>query len=174
MAENGAGEGGQAKNAEGEAHEFKAPQSQAELDKIIENRLGRERAKYSDYDDLKAKAEQFQKIEDEKKSEIEKATERANQAQAEAEKFQRENARLSVIAKHQIPEEFQDLVQGMDGDSLAASAEKVQKLIAASNENEGSNDKGYRYVVPNEGKAPATLPLNGEGIEDALRKAIGA
>lgn len=42
--------------------------TQAELDKIVDERLKRERAKYSDYDDLKAKAAQADKLEDEKKS----------------------------------------------------------------------------------------------------------
>lgn len=42
--------------------------TQAELDKIVNERLTRERAKFSDYDDLKAKAEKAAKLEDEKKS----------------------------------------------------------------------------------------------------------
>lgn len=36
--------------------EFKAPATQADLDRIIQDRVARERSKYADYDDLKAKA----------------------------------------------------------------------------------------------------------------------
>ncbi|WP_060210510.1 hypothetical protein [Sporosarcina koreensis] len=50
--------------------------SQAELNEIIEKRLARERAKFADYDDLKAKAEAFEeekaRIEREKLSEAER------------------------------------------------------------------------------------------------------
>ena len=42
--------------------------TQAEIDKIVDERLRRERAKYSDYEDLKQKAAQADKLEDEKKS----------------------------------------------------------------------------------------------------------
>ena len=77
-----------------------------------------------------------------------------------------EKARLSVIAKHGIPEDFQDLVQGNDAESLSASAEKVRALI------EKSNVQASSYVVPAEGGAPA-LALNGDGIESALKNALG-
>ena len=42
----------------GQDSEFKAPASQADLDRIIQDRVARERAKYADYDDLKATAGQ--------------------------------------------------------------------------------------------------------------------
>ena len=71
-----------------------------------------------------------------------------------------------MIAKHGIPEEFQDLVQGSDAESLSASAEKVRALIEKTNVQKAS------YVVPAEGGAPA-LALNGDGIESALKNALG-
>jgi hypothetical protein len=41
--------------------------TQAELDKIVQERVGRERAKYEGFEDLKAKAEKFDALEEEKK-----------------------------------------------------------------------------------------------------------
>ena len=44
--------------------EYKAPMTQAELDRIIENRLSRERAKYPGYDEYKASHEMLKQIEE--------------------------------------------------------------------------------------------------------------
>lgn len=57
--------------------------TQAELNEIVKERLTRERSKYADYEDLKRKAAEFDRIEEASKSELEKATERANALQIE-------------------------------------------------------------------------------------------
>ncbi|GAB3988853.1 hypothetical protein [Nocardioides marmoraquaticus] len=57
--------------------QFEPITSQEELDRRIGPRLAREREKYSDYDDLKAKAEQFDKHVEESRTEQEKAVEAA-------------------------------------------------------------------------------------------------
>ena len=51
--------------------------TQEELDEIVKARIAKERAKYTDYDDLKAKASKFDEIEEANKTELEKATEKA-------------------------------------------------------------------------------------------------
>ena len=66
-------------------NEFKAITTQEEFDAAIKSRI--ERAKKSaipaDYEDLKAKAAKFDEIEEQNKSELEKATERAEAAEKE-------------------------------------------------------------------------------------------
>lgn len=57
--------------------------TQAELDQIISDRLKRERDKYTDYDALKEKAQKFDQIEENAKTELQKATERAEKLEAE-------------------------------------------------------------------------------------------
>ena len=57
--------------------------TQAELDQIISDRLKREREKYPDYEALKEKAQRLDQIEEDAKSELQKATERAERLQAE-------------------------------------------------------------------------------------------
>lgn len=57
--------------------------TQAEVDKIVGERLGRERAKYADFDALKAKAEKFDEIEEQSKSELQKALEKSDLLQKE-------------------------------------------------------------------------------------------
>lgn len=52
---------------------FTPPASQEELNRIIEQRLARERGKFADYDDLKAKAAKFDEADAASKSELQKA-----------------------------------------------------------------------------------------------------
>lgn len=57
--------------------------TQAELDQIVQSRLSREREKYADYDSIKEKAARLDQIEEDAKTELQKATERAEKLQAE-------------------------------------------------------------------------------------------
>lgn len=57
--------------------------TQSELDQIIGERLKREREKYLDYDSLKEKAQRLDQIEEDAKSELQKAQERAEKLQTE-------------------------------------------------------------------------------------------
>ena len=55
------------------------PASQQELDRVIQDRLARERSKFSDYDDLKAKAGRLTEIEKASQTELEKAIVKAKE-----------------------------------------------------------------------------------------------
>lgn len=67
----------------GQAGEQDKRFTQEELNRIIEERLTRERAKYADYEQVKAR---LQTIEDAAKTELQKAQEAAQKAQAERDK----------------------------------------------------------------------------------------
>jgi len=58
--------------------------TQADLDRIVQDRVARERKKYADYDDLLAKASQLDEIEQAKLSEIERAQQERDAALARA------------------------------------------------------------------------------------------
>jgi hypothetical protein len=116
--------------------------------------------------DLAAKVKAF---EDRDKSETEKLQEQLQELTSRASKAEREKARLSVIADHQIPRDYQDLVQGDDEDTLTASAAKVAALIAATS---SSPSDRATLIIPDEGGHP-NLALNGDGIESALKNALG-
>lgn len=57
--------------------------TQAELNSVVQKRLGEERQKYGDYEDLKKKAARLDEIEESNKSELQKATEKAEKLEAE-------------------------------------------------------------------------------------------
>lgn len=123
--------------------------SQSEVNRIVEDRLRREQAKYADYDDLKAKADKFDEQEEANKSELQKANE-ANQKLASQLAEQKHSGLVAnACLKHGIPAEFADLVTGDDEESIDKTAEKVAKLVST------------------QGQAPASgrirHPLDGEG-----------
>jgi arsenate reductase-like glutaredoxin family protein len=60
--------------------------TQKDVDKIVTDRLARQRSQFSDYDDLKTKAEEFDKLQSEKQSDTEKLIARAEAAERAAQK----------------------------------------------------------------------------------------
>jgi len=81
----GAGGDGQGEQPDGGtggegASSYKAPETQADLDRIIETRLARERKNYEGHDDYKTKAQQWDALEQSKKTPDEKAIEDAKTA----------------------------------------------------------------------------------------------
>lgn len=66
-----------------EANETERTFTQAELDNIVKERLRRDRADRADYDELKAKAARLDEIEEANKTELQKATDRADSLQKE-------------------------------------------------------------------------------------------
>lgn len=126
----------------------------------------RSKANHARVQELEPLAKKAQELEDSAKSDLQRLQEKFDAASSRVSALEVERNRLAVIAKNQIPEDFQDLVQGNDEASLSASAEKVRALI------EKSNAQKSGYVVPVEGGAPA-LSLNGDGIESALKNALG-
>ena len=73
--------------------------TQAEMEAIIGERLKRERSKYADYNEIKAKAAKFDEAEEANKSELQKAVEERDKLKAELDKLQAEAARAEQVAK---------------------------------------------------------------------------
>ena len=108
--------------------------TQADVDRIVRERVQRERSKFADYDDLKAKAEGAKTVE-----------QQLAEMRAENAKMQRDNLAARIAAKHGIPPEDADLfLTGSDEATLTAQAER----LAAR---EGEKRKQGNYV-PNEGR----------------------
>ena len=73
--------------------------TQAEMDAIIGERLKRDRAKYADYDELKAKAAKYDEAEEASKSELQKAVEERDRLKAKLDKLEAEAERAEQVAK---------------------------------------------------------------------------
>jgi predicted nucleic acid-binding Zn-ribbon protein len=113
------------KAGENGTEEFKAITSQEALTKVIGARINAVKSQYADYDDLKAKAEQFDKATEATKTEIEKANERATKAEAALTPAQQQVARLEVaLAKGLTATQAKRLV-GTTKEEFAADADEL-------------------------------------------------
>lgn len=61
---------------------YSPPATQKDLDRIVGERLAREREKYADYTELKAKADKFDQVEASNKSELQKLQDAVNERDA--------------------------------------------------------------------------------------------
>lgn len=143
-------------NTGGNAGNYTPPASQEDLDKIISDRLARERAKFADYDEVKAKAAAHDEYVASQKTESERLAEELNAEREKNAALARENLRASVAADTGIPAA---LLTGDDEEALRASAEA---LIAFRGE-QAKTPKGPH--VPSEGRSPAnTNDPNAEAL----------
>ncbi len=134
--------------------ETAAPETftQSDVDRIVRERVQRERAKFADYDMLKAKAEGAKTVED-RLAEMEKRT-----AAAEASAL-----RSDVAARHGISAEDRDLLlTGTDAETLEAQAKRIA---------EASERKKKANIVPREGNNPKAT--GGDEEREFVRKLFG-
>lgn len=73
--------------------------TQDEVNSIVAERLNRDRAKYADYESLKQKAEEFDKLQEANKTELQKATEKAEGLEKELAELKRANELQSIRQK---------------------------------------------------------------------------
>lgn len=111
--------------------EFQPITSQEQLNALLGDRLARERAKFADYDELKAKATKFDEAEAKNKSELEKATEANTKLQAQLQQLQLENLRHEVVAAKGLDPAAAKHLIGANREELEQSADELAQLIGA-------------------------------------------
>lgn len=141
-------EGTEETNEQGQA--FEPIASQEALDKIVQARIARERAKFADYEELKAKAAKLTEFEESQKSEAEKAAERLAAAEKRAAELESQVARAEVAAAKGVPAE---LLTGSTREELEAAADALIKF-------KGEQAKGP--VIPSQGDTPKSAPANAD------------
>lgn len=137
--------------------------TQSEMDAILGDRLKRERAKYADYGELKAKAEKYDAAEEANKSELEKAVEERDKYKAKVEELENEKARAAAVAeaarKH-----------GVDAELLSRMAGDVEENAAfLKAQMDGAQKHGS---VPDfgEASAPTVTKESIEAIKDPVER----
>lgn len=107
--------------------------TQAELDKIVQERVGRERAKFEGFEDFKAKAEKFDELEEAQKSELQKAVERAELAESKLKKVEHDNEitamRVKVASEKGVPVE---LLNGETEEACSNQADNILNFAKSS------------------------------------------
>jgi hypothetical protein len=142
---------------------FTPPATQDELNKIISERIARERAKFSDYSDLKSKAAKFDELDQASKSEQERLTERLAAAEARAAEIEGRALRLEVAAENGLtPAQAKRLVGSTREELEADAKELLATFQPTKSEDDGESvteslDLGIRSGSPKKGKSNADL-----------------
>jgi len=110
---------------EGGKDQFKAPASQEEFDRMVGARLERERAKFADYDDLKAKASKYDEVDEANKTELQKAVERAEAAEKKLTPAEAKATRLEVALEKGLTATQAKRLVGSTKEELEADADEL-------------------------------------------------
>lgn len=150
-----------AENTTPEAVEVESPAQ--ETDWKAEARKWEQRAKEhrAKLRDLEPKAQRFEEIEESQKTELQKLQERLAAAEGQAQELALAKDRAEVAAEKGVPA---SLLHGATREELEAAADALLEF------------RGEQRQAPSStsfSKANAALPLNGDGIEGALRTALG-
>ena len=112
--------------------------TQADIDRLVSDRLERERKKYADYDALKAAKAELDKLKEGQMSELDKAKQGLGAAQAKVTELEAKikamelsalKARLAAAAG--LPSELADRIRGEDEEAIKADIEALKKIIPA-------------------------------------------
>jgi hypothetical protein len=113
-----------------------------------------------------AAAKRLAEFEESQKTEAQKAQERLDAAEKRAQELELKAIRAEVAAESGVPVA---LLSGSTREEIQASAEA---LIQFRGEQTPAVSDRASFVIPNEGGSPVTA-LNGDGLESALRAALG-
>ena len=129
--------------------------TQTEMDAIIGERLGRLKAKYADYDELKTKATAYDEAAEASKSELQKAVEQRDKYKAELDKLRADAERAELVAKTAAEQGVDAaLLSRMSGDVaenaafLKAQMDGKPKYDAVHDGGEVSNPKPPAFEIP--------------------------
>lgn len=112
--------------------EFKPINTQEEFDAAIKEHLSREKAKYSDYDQLKSRVAELEEENVGLKSTIEANRQSKADDDKQLEELQNQisgyetaSLRTRIALQYGLPYDLADRLQGIDEDSLKADAERL-------------------------------------------------
>lgn len=116
--------------------------TQADVDRIVQDRLAKEKGKYADYDELKGKADELDKLKASSQSDLEKLTEqleglKKSQAETEARALRAEVATAKGLTAAQAKR-----LAGSSREELEADADEILEAFPVSTSTEGTRSAG--------------------------------
>lgn len=116
--------------------EFKSIESQEELDRIIQDRLNREREKFSDYESIKTRNAELET----QVGTLQTAIEESKTTAADYDKqlsalntkvagYETASLRTRIALQHGLPYDLADRLQGTDEASIKADAERLSGFV---------------------------------------------
>lgn len=135
--------------------------TQEQVDKIVEERLARERKKFADYDELRAKADKLAQIEDDAKSEGEKLSGRLADAEKRAVEAEKRALRLEVALDKGLNKTQAKRLVGDTEEELASDADELLASFRPPGDDDSTPGEGgdtTRKGRPTERLTPGAAP----------------
>lgn len=126
---------------EEKAPAFEPITSQEQLNAVLADRLKRERAKYADHTELKAKAARLDEIEQAAKSDLEKATEANAKLTAELEALKLNQLRTEIAVAKGLDPASTRFLTGTTREQIEADADDLVKLAGAAQKSNTSTSR---------------------------------
>lgn len=155
--------------------------TQDDLDKAVRDRLNREKAKFADYGDLKAKADQLDQLTAAQKTAEQRAADDLAKAQKAAADALADAVRYKAAGKAGIDPESDDfaLIGSGDEETVMTRAARLGALLASERELAQLKEQQGRTQVPDSGRPrpvlrPGATPVDATGRPgsiDAAREA---
>ena len=145
--------------------------TQDDLDKAVRDRLNREKAKFADYDDLKAKADQLDQLTAAQKTAEQRAADDLAKAQKAAADALAEAVRYKAAGKAGIDPESDDfaLIGSGDEETIMTRAARLGALLASERELARLKEQQDRALVPETGRPRPVLRPGATPVEDTGR-----
>ena len=137
--------------------------TQTEMDAIIGERLARERSKYADYDEVKAKAAKYDEVEEANKTELQKAVEERDALKARIEKLEADKSHADAVAKAAAE-------HGVDAALLARMSGDVEENAAYLKQTMANAPKFGQVPDGGETTPPTITKESIEAIKDPLER----
>ncbi|MBS4750976.1 DUF4355 domain-containing protein [Carnobacteriaceae bacterium zg-ZUI78] len=119
--------------------EFKTIETQEELDRIIGDRLARQKEKYSDYDQLKSRVEELENENgglkvtlESSKQELSSYTSQIEALNTKVSSYETASLRTRIALQNGLPYDLADRLVGDDEETLKADAEKLASFLKAN------------------------------------------
>jgi glutamate synthase domain-containing protein 3 len=122
--------------------------TQADVERLLADRLSRERKKFADYDGLKKKAIEFDKLQDAQKSEVEKLNDQLATAQVELQGFRVAEIRRTAADAAGLPAKYAKYITAADEAEALEQAKELAKDIKTPEPKPADLKQGTRPHTP--------------------------
>lgn len=146
--------------------------TQEDVNRLLAQERRTQESRFAGYDELKAKADQFDQLEEANRTELERATARAEKAEKDLAASQAAQLRMQVAAAAKLPADMASRLQGDTAEELEADAEKLAELLTperTESGREGSTAKGGPFTLDLSG---ANSNGEGGGVNDAQARSF--
>lgn len=106
--------------------------SQEDLDSLIDKRLGRERAKYADYNELKEQVDGFAAVKSDYESKLADAYKERDELASQLKQANLNTEKANILREFNIRDDLAEFITGADAAEMRERAEKLSRSTVGS------------------------------------------